>query len=74
MIRPDVDAVYSKKGRCLIAVSEGEHLGWYSGGFEPKADGQWCTIAIDKDSLGIEDQPDLIADLEKGFQAAAEAR
>ncbi|HJW73647.1 MAG TPA: PLP-dependent aspartate aminotransferase family protein [Geothrix sp.] len=25
-------------------------------------------------SVGIEDQPDLIADLEKGFQAAAEAR
>jgi cystathionine beta-lyase/cystathionine gamma-synthase len=24
-------------------------------------------------SVGIEDQPDLIADLEKGFQAAAEA-
>jgi cystathionine beta-lyase/cystathionine gamma-synthase len=25
-------------------------------------------------SVGIEDQPDLIADLEKGFQAAAESR
>ena len=25
-------------------------------------------------SVVIEDQPDLIADLEKGFQAAAEAR
>jgi cystathionine beta-lyase/cystathionine gamma-synthase len=25
-------------------------------------------------SVGIEDQPDLIADLEKGFQAAAGAR
>ena len=25
-------------------------------------------------SVGIEDEPDLLADLEKGFQAAAEAR
>jgi cystathionine beta-lyase/cystathionine gamma-synthase len=25
-------------------------------------------------SVGIEDQPDLTADLEKGFQAAVEAR
>jgi cystathionine beta-lyase/cystathionine gamma-synthase len=55
-------------GPTTIANHAGKH-------FNPtRAVSLGITDGLLRFSVGIEDQPDLIADLEQGFQAAAEAR
>jgi len=31
--------------------------GWYTGTFTPTEKGKWCTVAVDKDEMRIEDKP-----------------